>query len=59
MGSKFRIPVLAGEPASRAFAADEGGKGLIEGGVASNPDPAVGQLVDEQLNEVRLRHTDK
>ncbi len=56
---KLGLPALSGKPAPRAFAANEGGEGLVEGGVAANPDPAVGQLVNEQLHKISLGHADK
>ena len=52
-------PALAGKPLAGAFPAHEAGEGLVQGHVIGHPKPLVGDLVDQQFGQLRLRPIDE
>ena len=56
---EFIGPALAGKPLAGAFPAHEAGEGLVQGHVIGHPKPLVGDLVDQQFGQLRLRPIDE
>ena len=52
-------PALTGKPLAGAFPAHEAGEGLVQGHIIGHPKPPVGDFMDQQFGQFRLRPIDE